>query len=135
MTNGEELPPDVPPHLTGYGRVIRNAVVVCMGIGALIGLCGSFMIAPQADSVKRVWVMIIAPFILGGAGAFLGVCLTCAVAPSSFLGGPRGKAWMKEIGTNNIFVARIVCALLGVAILLFMLGFAYLLMKGPMDHE
>ncbi len=72
----------------------------------------------------------VAPVLFGVGGAFFGIAIACLFAPRDFLAGLVGRKWMKLIGTENILVARIVCALLGVVGLLPLVAMIHDLMKG-----
>lgn len=102
-----------------YGRRIQRFCVVFSVPGVILGLCVSvfgLMNLSEIETAKGWLGVFIAPFTLGGAGATLGLCIACAIAPTEFLEGPAGAKWMSTIGTRNVTVARIACIVLGLLI-------------------
>jgi hypothetical protein len=96
-------------------------------LGVVFGLALSFVATGDTKSGKDVKQGLLAPFLFGAAGMLLGVAIACLFAPREFLAGPVGQKWMKLIGTKSIMLARIVCLLLGLVVMIPMVAIGLLI--------
>ncbi len=117
-------------HHANYHKKIVLISCVCGAVGVLGGLALSYFTAADAQTGRDFRVVIMGPILFGAAGLLLGVALACLFAPREFLTGPLGQKWMTLIGTSNVFVARIVCLILGLMIVAPFVGVALLLAFG-----
>jgi hypothetical protein len=96
-------------HASFHRRIVAVAVlggVVGAGLGTAMLASGGGK-APERDGA----MLILAPRLFAAIGLIFGVAVACLFAPRAFLAGPVGRRWMELIGTQSVFVARLVCAI------------------------
>jgi hypothetical protein len=94
-------------------RVHRRIVLVSALFGLLAAGGGSLYLIQEGNAAQHLdSKLLLAPFLFAAGGLLLGVALACLFAPRRFLESPVGRKWMGLIGTESIFVARLVCLIL-----------------------
>jgi len=125
----EQAGDDRPKHAAYHKRIVKLAII--FGIVGAVGGAVAAVFAAVGPRVERNHrAIILAPVLFGIGGAFFGTAIACLIAPSDFLTGPVGQKWMKLIGTRNVLVARLVCALVALIGLLPLAAIIHDMMKG-----
>ncbi len=114
-----QLPPD-----ESYQKTVW---IFALGGGLLVaGICVAlFFRAVARDRLTLSILLLVGPlcgFLVGMVGGFGAACL---LAPDSFYETPRGRRWLRRIGTQHALVARVACLILVgfIAVLLLVLSF------------
>jgi hypothetical protein len=102
-----------PRYLTYHRRIVAVGILGGV-IGVIAGIVGAVFVAQEPRAGKEPHMVLLFPVITCVAGLLIAASLACLFAPREFLTGPLGQKWMRLIGTERVFVARVVCFILGV---------------------
>ncbi len=111
----------------GYHRTIVRWAQRCGLGGFLLGLPVAALAVADPHN-RGLLGVVLTPFLFAIAGILLGVALACLLAPREFLIGPIGQKWMDLIGTRHVGVARAVCLIFGLVLLVPLVGMGVMLM-------
>jgi hypothetical protein len=111
----------------GYHKRIVFVGACFAGVGLVLGLITSVLMASAAKSGSEIKGILLTPVLYGAGGFVFGMAIMCLVAPRAFLTGPVGAPWMKLIGTRSVLAARITCLLFGLIVTLPLVAIGALL--------
>lgn len=118
-------------------RRIGRVSQLMAGVGVMFGLGLIRLAAAEAAAGRRPLALraFLLPVMTGITGYVSGRAGTYAITSRSFLSGPAGRPYLEKIGTGNIIVARVACALFGVVFVLLSLFVIGLLLVPPFGDE